>query len=236
MMIKKRKFMTAIILMIVICMFTFTPVHAMQIFVKIPSAKHIALEVDPTDYIEDVKLKIQEEIGIPPYQQHLIFAGQELKDGNTLQDYSVKKDCTLNLVVRQNGSKMDIIYYEPNAYTVTIPTSVDLSNRATSNEIKVKDVNLEPNKEIKIKISKGVDKDGIIELSRENDADTKAITTISMKEGGTGIALNNDFVTFTVDGTQTLYYSAIQPKTGDIIKAGDYSAKLIFTVTAPEKN
>ena len=140
------------------------------------------------------------------------------------------------MVLPVHAKEMTVKYREPNKYMVTIPSSVDLSNRTTSNEIEVKDVNLESNKEIKIKISEGVDKDGIIELSRENDADTKAITTISMTEGGTGIALNNDFVTFTVDGTQTLYYSAIQPKTGDIIKAGDYSAKLIFTVTAPEKN
>lgn len=140
------------------------------------------------------------------------------------------------MVLPVHAEEMTVKYRESNKYTVTIPSSVDLSNRATSNKIEVKDVNLEPNKEITIKISKGVDKDGIIELSRENDTDTKAITTISMTADGPGIALNNDFVTFIVDGTQTLYYSAIQPKTGDTIKAGDYSGTLTFTVTAPEKN
>jgi ubiquitin len=75
----------------------------MAIFVKTGIDKHITLEDKPTDRIEGVKVMIREEEDNPPDQQKLIFAGQELENGRTLQDYTIKMKSMLHLVSRLRG-------------------------------------------------------------------------------------------------------------------------------------
>ncbi|KAL8516605.1 hypothetical protein ACS0TY_015028 [Phlomoides rotata] len=66
-------------------------------YVKTLSGKIIVLEVARSALIEDVKAIVEQEEGIPPDKQKLIFAGKQLEDGHTLANYQIQIGSILHL-------------------------------------------------------------------------------------------------------------------------------------------
>lgn len=50
--------------------------------------------------IEDLKLKMEQDLEVPPIRQRLFFAGKQLEDGHTLYDYSVKRNSLIQVMIR----------------------------------------------------------------------------------------------------------------------------------------
>ena len=72
----------------------------MQIFIKISEEKTIQIDVEPSDSIENVKGKIQDKTAISVDSMDLYFNDKQLENGQTLSDYNIQKEMTLNLIIK----------------------------------------------------------------------------------------------------------------------------------------
>ena len=75
---------------------------SMVMYVETRAGK-ITLEVDPSDKIEMLMVKLQYREGIRPDQHQLILDGKTLEDGRTLSDYNFQNESTVLLVNKLAG-------------------------------------------------------------------------------------------------------------------------------------
>ena len=67
------------------------------------NGRTVVVNVDKDDDINVLKQKLNDEEGIPPQEQRLVFGGKELKPGKTFDDYNITKNSTVHLVLRLVG-------------------------------------------------------------------------------------------------------------------------------------
>ena len=82
----------------------------MQIVVKTLDGQTIKLTVKLDDTIANVKAKIQDKVGI--HSQRLIFGGEQLEDGHTIDDYYIDDGSEIQLLLNIVGGGKRAIRWE----------------------------------------------------------------------------------------------------------------------------
>jgi len=72
----------------------------MQIFIATLTGKTVTVDVSASDTIMQVKQKFCDKEPLLPIQVCLLFAGKEMGDDKTLDDYNIQKEATLNVIER----------------------------------------------------------------------------------------------------------------------------------------
>lgn len=85
-------------------LYTYDKDGDIEISIRTQTGKNFSVKVHPNENILSIKTKLQNKEGIPPEQQRLIFAGRELDEYRTLNEYTTDtKGLVFFLVLRLRG-------------------------------------------------------------------------------------------------------------------------------------
>mmetsp|Transcript_88199 Transcript_88199/g.273295 ORF Transcript_88199/g.273295 Transcript_88199/m.273295 type:complete len:138 (+) Transcript_88199:51-464(+) len=78
------------------------------LFVRLLSGERVGLDVGESQHVGDVKLAIQQQIGVAQQNLHLILAGRVLEDGCDLDSCGVPEGAELILLVDGSFGRLDM--------------------------------------------------------------------------------------------------------------------------------
>ncbi|CUA72603.1 Polyubiquitin [Rhizoctonia solani] len=81
------------------------PGEMVQITAMTLTGKAISVSVKLWWKVDRLKEEIYNEEGIPPDHQRLVFAGKQLEDDMTLQDYNIQQGTLIHIIVRPPRNK-----------------------------------------------------------------------------------------------------------------------------------
>jgi len=81
----------------------------MLIKVKTLTGKEIELDIDADDKISRIKEKVEEQSGVPPQQQRLIFSGRQMADDKSANEFGIVAGSVLHLVLALRGGMLDLL-------------------------------------------------------------------------------------------------------------------------------
>ncbi|KAJ3728666.1 ubiquitin [Lentinula raphanica] len=77
----------------------------MLVKVRTLTGKQLEIDLEPESKIFRIKEKVEEQQGIPPPQQRLIFSGKQLDDDKTLSEANITAGAVLHLVLALRGGQ-----------------------------------------------------------------------------------------------------------------------------------
>ena len=107
-----------------------------KILFKMLTGKNFYLLVKSSDTLKETKIKIENKEKIPIEQQRLLFAGKELEDNKTFNDYNIKNEDTIHLALRLKGV-MKILIKNINEKILNL--DANYSNTIKDIKIKIKE-------------------------------------------------------------------------------------------------
>lgn len=127
---------------------------------------------------------------------------------------------------------LTVTYTQGENYLLSIPASAQGLNLSTTQDVTtdvgVANVNLAPGRKIQVSVTAGVDGSGIVELTQTGGTAVLQ-SSLTLKETGAPVILNQTFAEFTTDGSKTLNFSALKTQDNSQVKAGSYSGTITFS-------